>query len=93
GIEDSRTQAKCTEQRGFHWRRNTVFRHCPVPRSCLSSDPPVGPVLRLDRGIGGQARPDNPWFDKLTMTIVTLSLSKGGFPDQACLRLRSGIGE
>jgi hypothetical protein len=28
------------------------------------------------------ARPDNPWFDKLTMTLVTLSLSKGGFPDQ-----------
>jgi hypothetical protein len=21
----------------------------------------------------------NPWFDKLTMTVVTLSMSKGGF--------------
>jgi hypothetical protein len=27
----------------------------------------------------GQA--PNPWFDKLTMTLVTLSLSKGGFAD------------
>jgi len=34
-------------------------------------DPPVG--------VGGQARSGNPWFDKLIMTIVTLSLSKGGF--------------
>jgi hypothetical protein len=25
----------------------------------------------------------HPWFDKLTMTTVTLSLSKGGFPGQA----------
>jgi hypothetical protein len=27
----------------------------------------------------GQA--PNPWFDKLTLTLVTLNLSKGGFAD------------
>jgi len=36
------------------------------------------PIAHVDSRKGG-----NPWFDKLTMTIVTLSLSKGGSPGQA----------
>jgi len=39
----------------------------------------------------GQA--PNPWFDKLTMTVVTLSLSKGGFPDLSKRTAGKQVGE
>jgi len=58
--------------------------HSILILSALSSlpDPPIKSEGKLNRGIGGHAWSGNPWFDKLAMTIVTLSLSKGGFSGQ-----------
>ncbi|PIS36252.1 MAG: hypothetical protein COT35_12105, partial [Nitrospirae bacterium CG08_land_8_20_14_0_20_52_24] len=39
-------------------------------------------IVRSPDQVGGQARPDNPPFDRLRVTIVMVSLSNHGFPDR-----------